>query len=136
MFTNFKIDPATLADTMQAWRAGFAATKRPGTFEDNAARVIAERLRKHPEYHVEFGPYWWALKQVLIESGQDLGTAGNPMVAAQFKGASRAETLVLAEMFKDFYRSSYVVGTSSFDLDGDGQMEEMADPDMQVRAPA
>lgn len=135
MFTSFKITAEEVAPMLQAMRAGFAASGRAGTFEDNAVRVIRARLAASPLSYLEFGPYWWAVKQALNEAGAALGNAGEPMVAAEYRGASLAETLVMGEAFKDTYRASYFTGTRAFDL-GDGEQYELTDPDMEQRAPA
>ena len=133
MFTNFKIEPKAAAANLAAMRAGFAASGKAGSFDDNAVRVIGERLRKHPECYVEFGPYWWAVKAALNAAGYNLGDRGDPLVAAEYRGATATETLVLAEAFKDVYRASYIAGTSTFDLTDEGDGYELADEDMQAR---
>lgn len=133
MFTNFKIEPKAAAANLASMRAGFTASGKAGSFEDNAVRIIGERLRQHPECYVEFGPYWWSVKAALNAAGYSLGERGDPMVAAEYRGATPTETLVLAEAFKDVYRASYVVGASTFDLTNDGDGYELADEDMQAR---
>ena len=136
MFMNFKIDAADAAARLAQMTAAFTASGKPGTFEDNAVRVIGQRMVDHPEQHIEFGPYWWAVKDVLNAAGYDFGQRGSPMVAAEYVGASPAETLVMAEAFKDLYRASYIVGTSSFDLGGisEGETIDLGDDDMRERA--
>ncbi len=134
MFTSFKFDPAAVAGMVQSMRAGFAASGKPGTFEDNALRVIGERMRAHPARYVEFGPYWWAVKAALRDAGYALGDLGDPLVLAEYRGAGAAETLVMAEAFKDLYRATWVVGTAAFDLVGDGELYELFDADMAARA--
>ena len=44
------------------------------------------------------------------------------------------KAIVAAEAFKDMHRAVYFVGHSSFDLAGDGEDEDMGDPDMRARA--
>lgn len=133
---NHKMAAAAVAARLADLQAGFAASGKPGDFLGNAVRVIGERLRQHPERYVEYGPYWWAVKQVLNEGGAALGERGDPLVAAEYRGASPAETLVAGEVFKDFYRATFIVGTSTFDLAGDGELYELGDEDMQARAAA
>ena len=134
MFTNHL--PATIdaQGRIQALRQGFMASAKhaSGSFEDNAVRVIAQRLQQHPARYIEFGPYWWALKQVLIDAGHDLGEEGAPLVASVYRGASAIETLVMAEAFKDLYRARWFVGTQTFEL-SEGELYELTDPDMQAR---
>lgn len=135
-FVNFKIPADQLAASVAELRAGFAASGKPGTFEDNAMRVIAARLRARPLAYLEFGPYWWAVKAVLIEAGYDFGDDGDALVAAEYRGADLAETLVAAELFKDMRRATYFVGHNTYDLAGDGIDYELVDSDMMARVPA
>lgn len=135
-FVNFKIPADKLAASVAELRAGFAASGKPGTFEDNALRVIAARLRARPQDYVQFGPYWWAVKAVLAEAGYDFGDDGDALVAAEYRGADLADTLVAAELFKDMHRATYFVGHNTYDLTGDGDAYELVDPDMLARVPA
>ena len=135
-FVNFKIDPAAIAAQTDAMAAAFAGSGKPGTFEANAVRVIAERLRRRPEAYVEFGPYWWAVKQVLNDAGADLGSAGDALVASEYRGATDAQTLVAGEMFKDMHRATYFVGHALYDLADDGEQWALFDDDMAQRVPS
>lgn len=134
MFTNYLPDTIDAKSRIQALRQGFMASAKHGSssFEDNAVRVISRRLQHKPALYIEFGPYWWALKQVLNDSGQDLGEHGAPLVASVYKGSSLIETLVMAEAFKDLYRARWFVGTQTFEL-SEGELYELTDPDMQAR---
>lgn len=135
MFSSFKIPAEQASAMVAAMRAGFAASGAPGSFEDNAVRVIRARLAARPLSYLEFGPYWWAVKQALNAAGASLGDSGEPMVAAEYRGDDAITTLVMAEAFKDTYRASYFEGTRTFDM-GDGEQYELTDPDMEQRAPA
>lgn len=132
-FTEFKFDPAEVAQRAATMRANFARGGRPGTFEENALRVIGERMEARPAQHVEFGPYWWAVKQALNNAGAGLGDYGDALVAAEYRHATALETIVAAEMFKDYYRGHYFVGARVFNLTADGEPYELFDPDMQAR---
>ena len=136
LFTNMKMDPAAVAASLTAFQRNFAASGAAGTFEQSALRVVGARMRDKPQLYVEFGPYWWAVKQALNDAGAALGDAGDPLVAAEYRGASVAETLVAAEAFKDHYRRTYFVGHNTFALDDSGESYELADPDMQARIKA
>lgn len=133
MFTSYKQDPAELAQRVARMRAGYAESGRTEAFEAHAVRVIAARLREHPQRYVEFGPWWWAVKLVLTDAGEELGSRGDPLVAAEYRGADAISTLVAAEAFKDFYRATFIVGTSTFSLDEEGEQYELIDEDMQSR---
>lgn len=132
-FTEYKFDPAEVAQRAEAMRAKFARGGRSGTFEENALRVIGERMEARPAQHVEFGPYWWAIKQALNNAGAALGDYGDALVAAEYRHATPLETIVAGEWFKDYYREHFFVGTRVFDLTADGESYELFDPDMQAR---
>lgn len=132
MFTNYLPETIDAQGRIQALRQGYMASGKPGTFDENAVRVIAQRLQQHPARYIEFGPYWWALKQVLIDAGHDMGEQGAPLVAAAYRGTSAIETIVMAEAFKELYRARWFVGTQAFEL-AEGELYELTDPDMQAR---
>jgi hypothetical protein len=133
MFTSFKQDPGELASRVAAVRKGYVDSGRAEAFEAHAVRVIADRLRRRPQSYVEFGPWWWSVKRVLAEAGEDFGQAGDPMVAVAYTAPDAVSVLVAAEAFKDFYRAVYIEGTSTFYLTDDDEPYELADPDMQER---
>lgn len=136
LFTNMKMDPAAVAASLATFQRNFATGGKPGSFEQSALRVVGNRMRDKPHLYVEFGPYWWAVKQALNGAGAALGDAGDPLVAAEYRGATVAETLVAAEAFKDHYRRTYFVGHNTFALDDSGESYELADVDMQARIKA
>lgn len=118
MFTqlHFSADQvgAQVALTVAALGASLPQAE-PGNY---AARVIAQRLRIHPEAYIEFGPYWWSVKQVLRLAGEDFGAEDNELLRAAYGGSLPAlDALVAGEMFKDYYRRTFLVGASQFWLD-------------------
>lgn len=135
MFTQYKMPISQATDEAIA-AAGNAAKLVPETNPVLfAAKTIAERLRKRPDCYVEFGPYWWSVKQALRSLGFDLGANDDPMIRAEYAGTWPAYTcLVAGESFKDMYRQNFLGGTSSFWLDADGvQPYELFDDDMEAR---
>lgn len=134
-FVNFKIPADRLAAELSRLQAGFAASGKAGSFEENAARVIGARLRARPQAYLEFGPYWWAIKMALNDAGQAWGDRGDPLVAMEYRGDSVAATLVAGELFADMARAMYFVGHSAWDLADDGEVYELFDPDMEARVP-
>lgn len=130
MFTNHKLTPEEIAVALDEMQAGFAASGKPGTFEENAVRVIGERLLRNPMQYTEFGPYWWAIKQVLTAAGYSFGSEGDALVAAEYRGATDAGTLVAGELFKDWYRATYFRGHCTWVLGDDGESYELFDADM------
>lgn len=135
LFQNFKFDPDAVAADVQQKRADLRANKGLGDLAGYAARVIRVRLQKAPAKYREFGPYWWAVKKALNEGGADLGSTFDVLVASEYTGKTPEETYVMAEAFKDLYRSSYFVGNNLFQLVNSGTEDyELFDPDMEGRA--
>jgi hypothetical protein len=130
MFTRLLINPRDIAAEEARMRAAFAGSGIDATFEANAARVIAGRLRKAPQRYLEFGPYWWGVKAALRELGQVLGDSGNPLVHKAYSGGTAAQCLVAGEMFRELYASTYFRGTNSFQLTEEGLPYVLEDPDM------
>lgn len=132
MFTELKFDPELLK---------VATAEKINNLEKNrgtrdllgfGAQVIADRLKKNPLRYRDYGPYWWALKDVLNRVGMTLGDQSDPLVAYEYRGFSDTETLVAAEMFRDAYIKTSIVGTNRFNLDASGEWYTLYDPDMEL----
>jgi hypothetical protein len=135
-FSAFKITPEVIQASLGSMRATYAKQGRAQSFEAHAVQVIGSRVTKRPQQYLEFGPYWWAVKEVLRGADFNVGDRGDPLVAAEYRGASAIETLVAGEAFKDFYRQNYAAGSNRFDLTGEGEEYELQDPDMDALAAA
>jgi len=133
-FTQYLPDPARLDEREATLRANFernkAAGKVIGTLEARALMVVRSIVAT-PARYVEFGPYWWAVKEYLNDIGCELGAATDEEVSALYRGPTDLQTLIAATDFAEFYRSHYFPGTRAFDL-GDTSAEdyELSDEDM------
>lgn len=106
-------------------------------FPGFALGVIERRLTKDPLRYRDYGPYWWAVKALLIDSDRELGGWDDPLVRAAYQGDSPAETIVMADEFRTLYLATQAVGTNQFVLDGDtGAIYTLEDPDMEERVTA
>lgn len=104
-------------------------------FPGFALGVIDRRLAKDPLRYRDYGPYWWAVKALLVDSDRALGERDDPMVRETYQGASAAETIVMADEFRTLYLATQAVGTNQFILDGDtGTTYTLEDSDMEERA--
>ena len=65
----------------------------------NAVRVIRERLESDPRRYLSYGPYWWAIKKVLVDNGVPLGKVDDEKVRLAYTGTTDEETIVMAEEF-------------------------------------
>lgn len=94
--------------------------------------LICRRLQADPRSYITYGPYWWALKKVLIAHGAAPGTAMDEDVAAVYCGRTEEETLVLADDFKDrIYEENFPSGTRTFTLDAEADDYRLWDPDYE-----
>lgn len=96
--------------------------------------VIADRLKKDKARYRDYGPYWWALKDIMNRSGHDLGSQSDPMVAQVYRGDSDVETLIMADEFRELNLASSIVYNNSFMLDGEsGEFWKLYDSDMESK---
>lgn len=136
-FTRYKFEPAAVAADIEAKRAAVKANMGLSDFAGFAAGVIRRRLEGAPAQYREFGPYWWALKKVLNDSGADFGDTFDVMVGTEYAGSTPEATMVMAEGFKDIYRATFFRGNNLFTLDEEGiEQYELFDPDMETRVRA
>lgn len=132
-FTRYLIDDDATAEELARKKTALRENRGMSDFDGFAAGVLARRMQNHPEQYVEFGPYWWALKEILRQRGHDFGTDAAPALAATYKGETDGATFIKAEMFKELYRQTWAAGTRVFDLTEDGQAYTLVDQDMDGR---
>lgn len=135
MFTQYQLSPVQLSEAALA-AARTLATIHPGAAPgDFAASNMAQRLRDKPATYLQFGPYWWAVKQALRAHGFDFGPADDDLVRQAYGGGLPAYTAMVAgEQFREHYNATFLQGASQFWLDD--QAEEsyvLFDQDMEAR---
>lgn len=135
MFNQLKIPAEAIASEAARIGAALSSMSKLTDPPQYAARVIAQRLRSHPDAYLEFGPYWWAVKATLRAQGEDFGAADDAGIRAAYGGELPAlECLAAGEMFKEHYRRTWLAGNAQFWLD-DGAEESyvLFDADMEAR---
>lgn len=137
--TQYLFDVAEL----QAMQVGYdVAAKAKGLpFVELAANSIARNLVVNPLRYLCYGPYWWAVKDILASQGfvygdDDEGTLLD-VYCVKIKGSrDDALTLIAADTFKQWYDENYFSGNSHWFLGEDGQNEYyLLDEDMERLAP-
>ena len=97
-----------------------------------AARVIAARLSDDARYYLNYGPYWWPLKEVLQKEGLAYGTYMNRTVADAYRAKTPEGVIVLAELFRErIYEDTWGSGNDTFSLDGKTDWV-LRDPDYEA----
>lgn len=115
-YTEYKFDPKYI----QKEKARFLKRLKKNTEETDlvqfGSRVIADNLVKNPRRYRDFGPYWWAVKEVLIKQNLALGNTMDPEVRDEYKGKDDTETLVMGQIFSDDYKRTSFIGANRFQL--------------------
>ncbi len=94
--------------------------------------VVAERLGKDRLRYRDYGPYWWALKDVMNANGYILGDQSDPIVKATYHGENDLETLIMADEFRTAYLKVQAIYTNKLMLDGEsGEFWTLYDADME-----
>ena len=133
-YTELKIEPEALADRSAILRQGLVNKGK-----DPMAVVIESVMKRFAMHgkarYTDYGPYWFALKGVLNRQGKDLGDYTDDEIVRAYAGKDDFETVVAADMFRDFNLASNPVRTVNYALDGyTGEEWALFDPDMELPA--
>ena len=121
-------------------KASYEETPRDGmTFEQFACYIIAKNIKDSPIRYRAYGPYWWALKRVLIENGYDFGMLNfgkndsyDKELVALYSGQDNEQTIVLADAFWRQTVATSLEGTNKFLIDDStGESFTLYDEDME-----
>jgi hypothetical protein len=140
VFTELKIDAASLAESLIAIKAQYALSGRKMPWSDFVASYIRQRLLDTPERYVEYGPYWWGVKAALAAKGHTIGEETDLIVLPEYSyrtadGQLDIEMCLAAgEHFKAFYCNNYFTGTRDFALTTDGNSWTLFDDDLEMLA--
>ena len=132
MFTEYRFAPEFLAAKVAERAAALKANRGMSDLLGFGLGVVRDRLAKDPRRYLDYGPYWWALKEALNARGADLGEQSDPLVAKVYRGATETETMIAADEFRTDYLRTQAVGTNRFVLDGStGEWWTLVDEDME-----
>lgn len=133
MYTAYRYDPQALSERTQAKRAALKANRGMSDLLGFGLSVVDKRLRADPRRYLDYGPYWWALKDALKRAGYAYGEDTDVELAGAYRGADDAETLVAADIFREELLASSIVGTRNFVLDTDSEeWWTLFDSDMEL----
>ena len=130
---NYLIDNDTLYRMTYAKRKALKQNTGETDFIGFAVKVIAERLQQKPQQYIEYGVYWWALKNVLAKHGYLFGDENDQELQQTYQHEKDDYTIVAADNFKDEYRNKWFKGTREFDL-ADDRKYHLLDADMETLA--
>ena len=72
MFTEYRFTPEYLAAKVAERAAALKANRGMSDLLGFGLGVVRDRLAKDPRRYLDYGPYWWALKEALNARGADL----------------------------------------------------------------
>lgn len=136
MATEYKLNPDYVKARVTEHKTVIEQDGK-GNFLDVAIGVIQRRLEKDPLRYRDYGPYWWALKKVLIAHGVYDSDVMDETMAKEYTYETEEQTVTAADEFRSDYLKQYLIYTNRFDfVNEDGDIEEylLSDPDMENMA--
>lgn len=132
-YDQYKFDPEMIKAEVKVKQANVKTNLGENAdLLKNAIKVFSDRLKKDKLRYRDYGCYWWAVKSVLNVYGVTFGINDDPIMKAEYKGNTPIETLVMAEMFRDYYLKTFVLYSNQFVLDSEsGEFSEIIDSDME-----
>lgn len=100
-YTAYKFQPSFIEERLKSYKSNLMKFKGHDDLVGNAVRVIRERLESDPRRYLSYGPYWWAIKKVLVDNGVPLGKVDDEEVRLAYTGTTDEETIVMAEEFRN-----------------------------------
>lgn len=95
--------------------------------------IVTKRLFENPKAYFNYGPYWPAVKAILLKEKRLTGRAIEPVIARLYKGEDDLETLVMAELFRTALLSRNPLGETSWCLSKNHRHAwRLVDPDMDA----
>lgn len=135
-YEQYKFDAQWIEDQVSVYKSNLRTKKGTADLVGNAVEVISERLEIDPRRYRDYGPYWPAVKNILLAHDAAKGRAVSPEIAAEYRGATDEETLVMAEEFRNYYLRTYFLYTNNWLLDADAEEEWFCvDPDYEPDNP-
>lgn len=130
-YTAYKFQPSFIEERLKSYKSNLMKFKGHDDLVGNAVRVIRERLESDPRRYLSYGPYWWAIKKVLVDNGVPLGKVDDEKVRLAYTGTTDEETIVMAEEFRSDCLDNMMLYTDRFMLDEEsGRWWRLRDPDM------
>lgn len=134
--TEFKFKPETIKAETEAMKKSMLDRNVKGTIVSRFAEIVEKNFHGNPKNYREYGPYWWAVKEILIREGVARGNAVNPEIAKEYRGDNDEETIIAALKFQRLHRAQFFAFTNNFALDLDaGEDWYLYDPDYEDDKP-
>lgn len=133
-YTEYKMDLKRIRAKIRTMKRTLKARQGTTDLVGYGLTVIRARLLEDSACYLTYGPYWWAMKDMLIRRGYSFGNDLDEEVLRHYRGQNDEESLVMCETFRDIYLECFMPGTRRFMLDGSGGEDYvLADRDMEIR---
>ena len=130
-YTEYKFAPKFVAKRLATYKSNLLKFTGKTDLVENGVRVMLDRLRDDPKRYVDYGPYWWAIKDVMARHGGLPAEHFEQSVMDEYRGATDEETIVMAEEFRLDYLNHFDIYSDEFVLDADtNEVWRLHDPDM------
>jgi hypothetical protein len=133
MFNEYRFDHRKIGPLVAEKQAALKVNKGLSDLLGYGLGVIERRLKKDPARYLDYGPYWWALKDVLSRAGREYGPESDTQLVRAYRGQSDLQTMVMADQFRTEFLAQNMVGTSKFQLSTEGGDYILFDMDMALR---
>ncbi|MBY0475378.1 MAG: hypothetical protein K2Q13_10025 [Nitrosomonas sp.] len=134
-FTEYLFDADVISDIIHERKKNLVANRGFSNLLAFGLGVIAERLGKDRLRYRDYGPYWWALKDVMNANGYRLGDQSDPLIKNVYHGDNDIETMIMADEFRTEYLKSQMIHSNQFMLDSEsGEFWTIFDIDMESPA--
>ena len=131
-FTEYLFDPEEIKAQVESRTQSLRENKGFSDLLGFGLKVINDRLAKDRRRYRDYGPYWFALKEIMNARGYNFGDQSDPIVKAAYHRDSDVETLVMADEFRTECLATTTVYTNRFMLDGKtGEFWVLFDSDME-----
>lgn len=95
--------------------------------------IVTKRLFENPRAYFNYGPYWPAVKAILLKEKRLTGRAIEPVIARIYQGEDDLETLIMAELFRSALLRRNPLGETSWCLSENHRHAwRLVDPDMDA----
>lgn len=131
---NYLFEKDFLKKEAETKKAALASNKPDANFTEFAAGVIFDRLKVDVQRYRVYGPYWWALKDVLRRLDYNVGDETDSDMAGKYCGADDAETIVAADLFYLDMSRTKPANNNAWALDDRKADYVLYDSDMEERA--
>lgn len=128
----YLFNPEYLADKTAETQASLAQNKPDADFVEFAADVIYQRLKKNIRHYRQYGPYWWALKDVLRRQNYNVGNETDARIERIYRGADDAQTIVAADTFYEDMAGMVMADNIDWQL-SENEEYQLWDNDMELR---